>query len=326
MVTCRHAPWRRLRAGRRFAHTLDESSGRRQGRGRFLGVRVNGYVETRANVPMAPDMPYESAKNTIFETVSDDPGQPILTLENVSVNFGGLRALHEVSFQVASGEIVGLIGPNGAGKTTAFNVACGFVKPTRGLVRYPFINKTNLHPNQLARARVARTLQGVGLFPHCSVLENVMAGGQTRAEGGFFTSLTASPRGIRAERRLRDDALSMLERLGVANVARELPSEIPYGTAKKVSVARALMCEPKLLMLDEPASGLDGAELSDFAALIVSLRASMGILLVEHNMDFVMPLVERLVVLNFGEVIAQGTPNEVRENEAVVAAYLGVAQ
>ena len=273
---------------------------------------------------MVPEMPYESAKNTIFETVSGDPGQPILALENVSVNFGGLRALHEVSFQVASGEIVGLIGPNGAGKTTAFNVACGFVKPTHGLVRYPFINKTNLHPNQLARARVARTLQGVGLFPHCSVLENVMAGGQTRPEGGFFTSLTASPRGIRSERRLRDDALSMLERLDVANVARELPSEIPYGTAKKVSVARALMCEPKLLMLDEPASGLDEAELSDFAAMIVDLRASMGVLLVEHNMDFVMPLVQRLVVLNFGEVIAEGMPDEIRGNDEVVAAYLGV--
>lgn len=274
---------------------------------------------------MAPEDSDCSARHTIFETVSYDPGNPILALEHVSVNFGGLRALHDVSFRVASGEIVGLIGPNGAGKTTAFNVACGFVKPTEGVVRFPFINKTNLKPNQLARAGVARTLQGVGLFAHSSVLENVMAGAQTRPNGGFITSFGATPHGVRSERQLRVDALAMLERLGVAGVAKELPAAIPYGTAKKVSVARALMCEPKLLMLDEPASGLDGAELSDFAALIVSLRASMGVLLVEHNMDFVMPLVERLVVLNFGEVIARGTPREVRDNKAVVAAYLGVA-
>ena len=257
--------------------------------------------------------------------MSDGSGQPILALDRVSVDFGGLRALHDVSFGVATGEIVGLIGPNGAGKTTAFNVACGFVKPTSGEVRYPLINKSNLRPNQLSRAGIARTLQGVGLFTHCTVLENVMAGGQTRPDGGFVTSFGATPRGIRAERRLRDDAMNILTRLGVANVAGELPSSIPYGSAKKVSVARALMCEPRLLLLDEPASGLDEAELSEFAVMIVELRSSMGVLLVEHNMEFVMPLVERLVVLNFGEVIAEGTPAEVRNNEAVVAAYLGVA-
>ena len=257
--------------------------------------------------------------------MSEGSGQPILALDHVSVDFGGLRALHDVSFGVATGEIVGLIGPNGAGKTTAFNVACGFVKPTSGHVRYPLIDKSNLRPNQLSKAGIARTLQGVGLFTHCSVLENVMAGGQTRPDGGFVTSFGATPRGIRAERRLRDDAMNVLTRLGVANVAGELPSAIPYGTAKKVSVARALMCEPQLLLLDEPASGLDEAELSEFAAMIVELRTSMGVLLVEHNMEFVMPLVERLVVLDFGEVIAEGTPAEVRNNEAVVAAYLGVA-
>ncbi|MDE3007643.1 MAG: ABC transporter ATP-binding protein [Acidobacteriota bacterium] len=258
--------------------------------------------------------------------MSEGSGQPILALDRVSVDFGGLRALHDVSFGVANGEIVGLIGPNGAGKTTAFNVVCGFVKPTAGVVRYPLINKSNLRPNQLSRAGIARTLQGVGLFTHCTVLENVMAGGQTRPDGGFLNSFVATPRGIRAERRLRDDAMSTLARLGVDNVANQLPSAIPYGTAKKVSVARALMSQPSLLMLDEPASGLDESELSEFAAMILDLRSSMGVLLVEHNMEFVMPLVERLVVLNFGEVIAEGTPTEVRNNDAVVAAYLGVAQ
>jgi branched-chain amino acid transport system ATP-binding protein len=249
---------------------------------------------------------------------------PALALEHVSVHFEGLRALNDVSFTVSSGEIVGMIGPNGAGKTTAFNVACGFVKPSEGRVLFPAANKTNLKPNQLAGAGVARTLQGVGLFPHCTVLENVMAGGHVRPNGGFLSGFLSLPRGIRSERMLRSDAMEMLERLGISKMASRLPSAIPYGIAKKVSVARALMCEPTLLLLDEPASGLDEAELDDFGSLITQLRSRMGVLLVEHDMEFVMPLVDRLVVLNFGEVIATGTPGEVRDNEAVVAAYLGV--
>jgi len=249
-----------------------------------------------------------------------------LSLENVSVHFGGLKALNDVSFDVSTGEIVGMIGPNGAGKTTAFNVACGFVKPSEGRVIFPNRGHENLKPNQLARAGVARTLQGVGLFPHCSVLENVMAGGQVRANGGFVTGFFSLPSGIRAERALRRDALAILERVGIADAAERLPSAIPYGIAKKVSVARALMCDPHLLLLDEPASGLDEAELEDFARLITGLRSTMGVLLVEHDMEFVMPLVDRLVVLNFGQVIASGSPSEIRNNEEVIAAYLGVEQ
>ncbi len=247
-----------------------------------------------------------------------------MALENVSVHFDGLRALDNVSFDVSSGEIVGLIGPNGAGKTTAFNVACGFVRPSEGHVAFPASGRKNLRPSQLAAAGVARTLQGVGLFPHLSVLENVIAGGQVRPGGGFVSSVLSLPAGVRAERRLRADAVAMLERLGVANFAAQVPSAIPYGIAKKVSVARALMCSPSLLLLDEPASGLDEAELADFARLITELRSSMGVLLVEHDMEFVMPLVDRLVVLNFGQVIAAGTPREVRDDEAVIEAYLGV--
>ncbi len=258
--------------------------------------------------------------------MTDAGVEALLEFDHVSVHFEGLRALDDVSFAVASGEIVGLIGPNGAGKTTAFNVACGFVRPSEGHVRFPARGASNLRPNELARVGVARTLQGVGLFSRCSVLENVMAGGQSRPSGGVVASLLSLPGAARAEKALRRDAMAMLERLGIAGVAHRLPSTIPYGTAKKVALARALMGAPRLLMLDEPASGLDEAELDEFAAHIVELRQTMGVLLVEHNMEFVMPLVDRLVVLNFGQVIATGTPNEVRNNQAVIEAYLGVSE
>jgi branched-chain amino acid transport system ATP-binding protein len=249
---------------------------------------------------------------------------PSVVVDSVSVSFGGLHALQDVSFSVSRGEIVGLIGPNGAGKTTAFNVICGFVKPTAGKVSFPAARKQGLRPNQLARAGVARTLQGVGLFPHMSVLENVMAGGQTLRYGGFWMGLLQPPWAVWAERRLRLAAFEQLERLGIPEYAMRRPTEIPYGVAKKVSMARALMCQPSLLLLDEPASGLDESELEEFAALIVGLRGQMGVLLVEHNMGFVMPLVDRLVVLDFGVVIASGVPSAVQSNQAVIEAYLGV--
>ncbi|MGA7836012.1 MAG: ABC transporter ATP-binding protein [Acidimicrobiales bacterium] len=240
------------------------------------------------------------------------------------MRFGGLLALNDVSFEVAEREIVGLIGPNGAGKTTAFNVACGFQRPSSGAVHFPHLARHSLHPAQLAKAGVARTLQGVGLFHHMSVIENVMAGAQSRPGGGVWTSLLGLPMGLHHERAIRDEAMVQLERLGVARYAAALPSGIPYGIAKKVSIARALMTKPTLLMLDEPASGLDERELEAFIQLIVELRESMSVLLVEHNMDFVMQLVDVLVVLNFGQVIARGTPSEISRNPDVLAAYLGI--
>src|SRR5665213_3561908 len=157
-------------------------------------------------------------------TMSPGTALPLLALDHVSVHFEGLRALNNVSFDVSSGEIVGLIGPNGAGKTTAFNVACGFVKPSKGHVHYPTAKKSNLRPNRLVHAGVARTLQGVGLFPHCSVLENVMAGGYLRPSGGFFASFLSLPKEVRSERTLRHDAWTMLERLNIADMADRLPS------------------------------------------------------------------------------------------------------
>jgi branched-chain amino acid transport system ATP-binding protein len=257
--------------------------------------------------------------------VTDSTPRPItLAFEHVSVRFGGLLALNDVSFEVAEQEIVGLIGPNGAGKTTAFNVACGFQRPTSGSVSFPEMGKRGLHPAQLAKVGVARTLQGVGLFNHLSVLENVMAGAQSRPGGGLWSSLVGLPSGLRDERTLREEAMAQLDRLGIVKFAGVFPGGLPYGIAKKVSIARALMSRPVLLMLDEPASGLDEQELDTFIELITELRSSMSVLLVEHNMDFVMQLVNQLVVLNFGQVIARGTPSEISHNPDVLAAYLGL--
>ncbi len=157
-----------------------------------------------------------------------------------------------------------------------------------------------------------------------TILENVMSGAQSRRGGGIIPSVLGLPSVARNKRKLRVEAMDMLSRLGIERYAAMMPSATPYGISKKVSIARALMSEPKLLMLDEPASGLDENELDEFAQLVTSLRSSMAVLLVEHNMEFVMPLVNRLVVLNFGEVIATGSPAEIRENVDVLAAYLGV--
>ena len=251
-------------------------------------------------------------------------GALTLSVENVSVHFGGLYALSDVSFNVAANEIVGLIGPNGAGKTTAFNVVCGFLRPQSGSVRFPHLGRSDLRPHQLAHAGIAHTVEGVGLLERLTVLENVMAGAQSRPGGGVLWGALGLPRSSRGERALRAEALSNLERLGVAGYAASLPGEIPYGIAKKVAVARALMVQPSLLLLDEPASGLDENELEEFARVIVELGSTTSVLLVEHNMDFVMPLVHRLVVLNFGQVIAAGSPGEISHDETVLAAYLGV--
>ncbi len=246
-----------------------------------------------------------------------------LVVEDVSVSFGGLTALDSVSLTVEPNAVVGVIGPNGAGKTTLFNVICGFVRPDRGRLVFGGREMRRHHPHDLARLGIARTLQGVGLWPGMTVLDNVMAGGTVSARVDVGSALFGLWRSSRSEARLRAKAVELLARVGVADSAGRHPGELPYGFQKRVSIARALMEDPALLLLDEPASGLSIAEMDDLRALLIELRAQTTVLLVEHHMDLVMETCEHLVVLNFGNVIASGTPDVVRANPEVTRAYLG---
>ncbi len=247
-----------------------------------------------------------------------------LRVDAVTVRFGGLTALDEVSLEVAHGEVVGVIGPNGAGKTTLFNVICGFVRPDAGDVAWGGRSLAAVRPHQLAGLGIARTLQAVGLFAGLTALENVMAGAERRRRAGLTSALLGLPRSDRDERALRDAALEALEMLGVADAAGRLPDTLPFPVQKRIALARALVARPRLILLDEPASGLGGDDMDELGERIRGLRDDMAVLLVEHHMDLVTAVCDRVVVLDFGRRIADGTPAEVRADERVLDAYLGV--
>jgi branched-chain amino acid transport system ATP-binding protein len=247
-----------------------------------------------------------------------------LRIEGVSVRFGGLTALDDVSLAVGHGEVVGVIGPNGAGKTTLFNVVCGFVAPEAGTVTWGGRSLRGARPHDLAGLGIARTLQGVGLFAGLTALENVMAGAERRRRAGLASTLLGLPRADRDERVLRAAALETLDALGVAEVADRLPGTLPYPLQKRVALARALAGRPRLILLDEPAGGLGGDDVRDLGERIRSMRGEMAVLLVEHRMDLVMGVCDRVVVLDFGRRIAEGTPAQVQSDERVLDAYLGV--
>jgi branched-chain amino acid transport system ATP-binding protein len=263
----------------------------------------------------------DAGEPSAVAVAGDDAG---LRVDGVSVRFEGLTALEDVSLRVEPGQVVGVIGPNGAGKTTLFNVICGFVRADDGEVRWRGRSLRGVRPLQLASLGIARTLQGIGLFGGLTAIENVMTGGEPRRRAGLASALFGLPRSDRDERELRATALGALDALGVADVAERMPDSLPYPVQKRVGLARALVADPELILLDEPAGGLGGEDMAELGERIRSLRGNAAVLLVEHHMDLVMSVCDRVTVLDFGRRIADGTPEEIRRDEAVVDAYLGI--
>jgi branched-chain amino acid transport system ATP-binding protein len=255
--------------------------------------------------------------------VSQDTA-PLLRVQDVRVRFGGIVALDGVSFGVAPGRIVGLIGPNGAGKTTLFNCISRLYGCV-GEISFAGTSLLALPRHRIAGLGIGRTFQNLALFRSMSVLDNVMVGHHSRTRGGFVANALRLPIAAREDRAARDKALALIAVLGLEAQAQTPVSDLPFGTQKRVELARALAAEPKLLLLDEPASGLNHEEVETLGALVQELRGrfDLTVLLVEHHMGLVMRISDRVVALNFGRVIAEGAPEEVQRHPEVISAYLG---
>lgn len=251
---------------------------------------------------------------------------PLLEVNNVGVHFGGVSALDGLSFTIEEGQLAALIGPNGAGKTTLFNVVSRIYDANQGSVTFDGADLLALPAHSIAELGVGRTFQNLALVPGLSVLENVMVGAHCRSRGGFWSAILRFPQRSE-ERRVAVVARQILERLDLAHLAEHPCAGLPFGTLKRIEFARALAGEPKLLMLDEPASGLTHGEVDELAALIRQIRDefSLTVLLVEHHMSMVMAISEKIVVMDLGSKIAEGTAAEVRDDPAVISAYLGAS-
>jgi len=251
--------------------------------------------------------------------------QALLRVQDVAVRFGGIVALDGVSFDVPAGSIVGLIGPNGAGKTTLFNCISRLYPCERGDIALGGRSLLGVPRHRIAALGIGRTFQNLALFRSMSVLENVMVGRHSRSRGGFFAAALRLPYAARADAEARDRARELLALLELERVAETPVAALPFGTQKRVELARALAAEPRLLLLDEPASGLNHEEVGAIGVLIRTLRErlKLTVLLVEHHMQLLMSLSDWVVALNFGKRIAQGTPAEVRNHPELVRAYLG---
>lgn len=248
----------------------------------------------------------------------------LLDLQEISLAFGGLQALDKVSFAVAPGSVQAVIGPNGAGKTTLFNLITGFLSPQSGRVVFQEREIQGQSPHLVARLGISRTFQLVHLFDHMSVLENVMVGRHRLTRAGLMAGALRLPWSRREEKSIRERALEQLDFVGLADRARQPAAALPLGLKRLLEIARALATEPTLLLLDEPASGLDAVETDRLQEMILALKErGLTTLLVEHDMGLTMEVADRIAVLNYGQLIATGTPREVQKNPEVIAAYLG---
>jgi branched-chain amino acid transport system ATP-binding protein len=252
------------------------------------------------------------------------PGEVVLSIERLVVRFGGLVAVSDLNFTVRDREIVGLIGPNGAGKTTAFNVFTGYLKATEGEVRYRGTLLSGRKPHEIAALGLVRTFQRTSIFPGNSVLDNVLIGLHRRGRSTLWDTLLATPREKAAERELVDAAHDILGVVGLERRAAEIAGALSYGEQRLLGIALALAAKPSMLLLDEPVSGMNPSETSKVMTLVESIRASgVTILLVEHDMPMVMEVSDRIVVLNYGRIIAEGPPAAIQRNPDVIRAYLG---
>jgi len=255
--------------------------------------------------------------------------EPLLNITGLTMNFGGIRALDNLDLRVREGQIVALIGPNGAGKTTFFNCLTGIYKPTSGdLLLTPPGKKTRrlngLKPNKVTQQGLARTFQNIRLFPNMTVLENVMIGRHCRTRAKVLGALFRNPGTVREEQEIVALSLMILENMGLADMVNEFAKNLPYGAQRRLEIGRALATDPLLLLLDEPAAGMNPQETGELEELITTIRDDgLSILLIEHDMKLVMNLSDYIFVLDYGKKIAEGTPEEIRNNPAVIKAYLG---
>ncbi|MCL4514986.1 MAG: ABC transporter ATP-binding protein [Firmicutes bacterium] len=253
-------------------------------------------------------------------------GQALLEIEGLAIRFGGLVAVSNFNLGLNPGELVGLIGPNGAGKTTVFNMITGIYRPTAGRIRFEGREMIGLRPDQVVSRGIAWTFQNIRLLGSLKVIDNVMIAHHFRLRSGPLGAILRVPAYIREEQQMYRNSLELLEAVGLAHLAEETAGSLPYGEQRRLEIARALATRPKLLLLDEPAAGMNPQETLNLMSFIQKMRRDFGltIFLIEHDMQLVMGICERIVVLDYGNTIAEGTPAEIRKNPRVIQAYLGV--